>query len=176
MGKPSFIALCPTCAESAMSDIQALYKEIDRLHDLANKWASRAGEADGKWLSQIERAQSQLRQIAGLAKQTLDGKMADGEEWNTLNAIYWHAIDKAEPDELTKNSLNVCPKCGGPADNGHDREMPPNAYHCTRCDDRADARRYRWLKANHLQLGPDCWIRTGDDLDEAIDAEEKGNG
>lgn len=33
-----------------------------------------------------------------------------------------------------------------------------------------DARRYRWLKENHLQLGPDCWIRTGDDLDEAIDA------
>ena len=34
-----------------------------------------------------------------------------------------------------------------------------------------DAQRYRWLKENHLQLGPDCWIRTGDDLDEAIDAE-----
>lgn len=37
--------------------------------------------------------------------------------------------------------------------------------------DAEDAARYRWLKANHLQLGPDCWIRTGDDLDEAIDAE-----
>jgi hypothetical protein len=35
----------------------------------------------------------------------------------------------------------------------------------------ADARRYRWLKEHHLQLGPDCWIRTGEDLDEAIDAE-----
>jgi hypothetical protein len=33
-----------------------------------------------------------------------------------------------------------------------------------------DAERYRWLKANHLQLGPDCWIRTGDDLDDATDA------
>lgn len=31
----------------------------------------------------------------------------------------------------------------------------------------ADAKRYRWLKTNHLQLGQDCWIRTGDDLDEA---------
>jgi len=37
--------------------------------------------------------------------------------------------------------------------------------------DAEDAARYRWLKANHLQLGPDCWIRTGDDLDDAIDAE-----
>ena len=35
----------------------------------------------------------------------------------------------------------------------------------------SDAARYRWLKTHHLQLGPDCWIRTGDDLDEAIDAE-----
>jgi len=34
-----------------------------------------------------------------------------------------------------------------------------------------NAARYEWLKANHLQLGPDCWIRTGEDLDEAIDAE-----
>ena len=34
-----------------------------------------------------------------------------------------------------------------------------------------DAARYRWLKKNHLQIGPDCWIRTGDDLDDAIDAE-----
>lgn len=35
---------------------------------------------------------------------------------------------------------------------------------------RADAERYRWLKANHLQTGPDSWIRTGEDLEEAIDA------
>lgn len=36
---------------------------------------------------------------------------------------------------------------------------------------KCDALRYRWLKEHHLQLGPDCWIRSGDDLDEAIDAE-----
>lgn len=35
---------------------------------------------------------------------------------------------------------------------------------------REDAERYRWLKANHLQTGRDSWIRTGDDLEEAIDA------
>lgn len=34
-----------------------------------------------------------------------------------------------------------------------------------------DAARYRWLKANHLQTGTDSWIRTGDDLEEVIDAE-----
>lgn len=29
--------------------------------------------------------------------------------------------------------LNKCPKCGGPADNGHDRCLPPNPYYCTKC-------------------------------------------
>jgi hypothetical protein len=33
-----------------------------------------------------------------------------------------------------------------------------------------DAMRYRYLREHHLQVGPDAWIRTGDDLDEAIDA------
>jgi len=33
-----------------------------------------------------------------------------------------------EPD-LTK-----CPRCGGPADNGHDRSMPPAPYVCTKCE------------------------------------------
>lgn len=33
-----------------------------------------------------------------------------------------------------------------------------------------DAARYRWIKANHLQTGADSWIRTGDDLEEAVDA------
>lgn len=26
-----------------------------------------------------------------------------------------------------------CPECGGPADNGHDRCIPPNPYWCTKC-------------------------------------------
>lgn len=31
------------------------------------------------------------------------------------------------------DSLNDCPNCGGPADNGHDRCHPPTAYWCTKC-------------------------------------------
>lgn len=38
--------------------------------------------------------------------------------------------DTPEP----KVDLNVCPGCGGPADNGHDRCVPPNVYFCSRCD------------------------------------------
>lgn len=35
---------------------------------------------------------------------------------------------------------------------------------------RQDAERYRWLRDHHLQTGQDSWIRTGADLEEAIDA------
>ena len=33
----------------------------------------------------------------------------------------------------TVNDLTRCPNCGGPADNGHDREVPPNPYWCSKC-------------------------------------------
>lgn len=29
--------------------------------------------------------------------------------------------------------LSKCPKCGGPADNGHDRCLPPSPYYCSKC-------------------------------------------
>ena len=32
-----------------------------------------------------------------------------------------------------KPDLSKCPNCGGPADNGHDRCVPPNVYCCTKC-------------------------------------------
>ena len=47
------------------------------------------------------------------------------------------------------------------------KKAPPSAMAPT---DAKDAARYRWLKENHLQTGTDSWIRTGDDLEEAIDA------
>lgn len=32
------------------------------------------------------------------------------------------------------SDLSKCPKCGGVADNGHDRCYPPNPYLCTKCE------------------------------------------
>jgi hypothetical protein len=34
---------------------------------------------------------------------------------------------------LSQEALDCCPGCGGPADNGHDRCLPPNPYYCTKC-------------------------------------------
>lgn len=48
------------------------------------------------------------------------------------------ALAKAKPylerPVVADIDLNVCPGCGGPADNGHDRCYPPNPYYCTKCD------------------------------------------
>ena len=35
--------------------------------------------------------------------------------------------------EMERADLSRCPQCGGPADNGHDRSIPPNPYLCTKC-------------------------------------------
>ena len=32
-----------------------------------------------------------------------------------------------------KPDCSKCPKCGGPADNGNDRCVPPNPYYCSKC-------------------------------------------
>ena len=34
---------------------------------------------------------------------------------------------------MNKPNVYICPSCGGPADNGHDREYPPNPYVCKTC-------------------------------------------
>jgi len=34
----------------------------------------------------------------------------------------------------TTPGTTTCPDCGGPADNGQDRELPPNTYSCTKCE------------------------------------------
>lgn len=39
---------------------------------------------------------------------------------------------RGSPLKLRK-SLGVCPGCGGQADNGHDRCVPPSPYYCTKC-------------------------------------------
>ena len=36
--------------------------------------------------------------------------------------------------DLYDRDLSICPGCGGDADNGHDREYPPNVYYCTKCE------------------------------------------
>lgn len=36
-----------------------------------------------------------------------------------------------DPDE--EPSIDECPQCGGLADNGYSRSVPPEPYYCTKC-------------------------------------------
>jgi hypothetical protein len=60
----------------------------------------------------------------------------DGSSWYHSHSKRKICGDIAEPKkrEIPKVDINVCPNCGGVADNGHDRCYPPNPYFCTKCD------------------------------------------
>ena len=60
----------------------------------------------------------------------------DGESWLHAHSNLKMCGDIAEPieDVVEKPNINVCPGCGGPADNGFDRCYPPSPYFCTKCD------------------------------------------
>ena len=48
-------------------------------------------------------------------------------------------LKRSEDEEEGIPDLTKCPRCGGPANNGHDREFPPNPYLCTTCHILAEA-------------------------------------
>lgn len=41
-----------------------------------------------------------------------------------------------ERSEEVEPDIDKCPKCGGPADNGFDRCIPPSPYYCTKCEEK----------------------------------------
>jgi hypothetical protein len=55
------------------------------------------------------------------------GKTTLPEIEKAQNALRAALAQQAEPD------LSLCPQCNGPADNGHDRSIPPHPYLCTKC-------------------------------------------
>lgn len=68
--------------------------------------------------------------------------------------------------ELRKCQDTLLDTCGLAADLRERAEKAEQAAEEMRANDE----RWRYLKTHHLQTGPDSWIRTGDDLEEAVDA------
>ena len=54
-------------------------------------------------------------------------------------------IRAARAQGQAEQDLDTCPGCGGVADNGHDREFPPNPYYCTKCIEQAEQEPVAWL-------------------------------
>ena len=68
---------------------------------------------------------------------TLDanGHLADGEVC-TLFALKLALRESGAPwSGEAADDLSKCPRCGGDADNGHDRCYPPTAYLCGKCSE-----------------------------------------
>ena len=90
-----------------------------------------------------QRAIKKLCNLKGLCADALDALqeadeiMGVGEiqslwrqKWKVVIESLHTAVYQPEP---TDSELNTCPGCGGVADNGFDRCIPPNPYYCTKC-------------------------------------------
>jgi hypothetical protein len=98
-----------------------------------------------KELERLTNIEEAMEQICGLTTACNGGLLQN------VHAIAHLALDpegcadlaripKPDGDNLspTESDLSKCPKCGGPADNGHDRELPPNPYWCSTCSPKLD--------------------------------------
>ena len=56
------------------------------------------------------------------------GGSAEEDRQRALRAALEAGCDAPDID------LSKCPGCGGPADNGNSRDVPPAPYYCTKCD------------------------------------------
>lgn len=57
--------------------------------------------------------------------------------------------------------LTKCPGCGGEADNGHDRCMPPNVYYCTKCEEQPTNITQLISKRYEIRIIDDDWSTRG---------------
>ena len=65
---------------------------------------------------------------------TIQDALTHWDHWRCKGKIPGYETPVPPPiTEQPDQDLNECPKCGGPADNGHDRCLPPSPYYCTKC-------------------------------------------
>lgn len=56
----------------------------------------------------------------------------DGEIYHASKSFSTEAAARAAAEQQGPD-CSKCPNCGGPADNGHSRDVPPKPYYCTNC-------------------------------------------
>lgn len=109
-----------------------LKAEIERCHLALRKLANWNTYNDGT--IPIDSAERLIR----IALSAFDGettKSNDIGEWTDFVIPYDpEQLGKDVPTKNSEPDVNVCPNCGGPADNGFDRCVPPSPYWCTKCE------------------------------------------
>ena len=93
-----------------------------------------------------------LRKAAQQALEALEGKRYTACGWRSDCDKAITALRAALEEPVQEPNLSRCPNCGGPADNGHDRSIPPNPYFCTKCMAEPVQEPVAWLFTN-LQSG-----------------------
>jgi hypothetical protein len=91
-------------------------------------------------------------------------KLRSGEDEEATPQSAPKAAEPVEP----RRDLSKCPRCGGVADNGHDRCVPPNPYWCSKCSlaqaEQAAVTNIDALVTRFLSwrlpdsFGPDCYV------------------
>jgi hypothetical protein len=63
----------------------------------------------------------------------LEGHLRERERWLAQEQAEPKGGGRLPPPLQAEPDLSLCPQCNGPADNGHDRSIPPSPYLCTKC-------------------------------------------
>lgn len=172
-------AACPAPATEGLEKRLRDEDEITDLSTIGESGSLTHAEIDAVWNAVLDGLDTpiDIDKVCAQARRAIEA--ADAE-----------AALRRENESL-KVSLDIftapSPKmpCGHPDYLGYTKDDGKNIL-CFACqlavaerqlaDARGKALRYEWLRANHLQTGPDSWIRTGDDLDDATDEALVGRG
>jgi hypothetical protein len=65
---------------------------------------------------------------------TLDRLIAERQSKMAIGKARMAERQRLLDNEFEEVDLDTCPTCGGPADNGNDRCIPPSPYICTKCE------------------------------------------
>lgn len=108
--------------EAYKGQVEAGAVMIERLTKENAALQSSADDVYARLMPEVE----QLRDAVNCAH-------SEGFEWpaDPLATAIYVGPKPASPNDTP--DLDKCPVCGGPADNGHDREFPPNPYYCVKC-------------------------------------------
>lgn len=119
------VALCPNCHKVkhyGLWELKGMAHIVKKHLMKVNGWNKKDAEEyiAGCFELWSQRSAHQWKLDLSFLENEYDIKL-DAEE-------YYYIVE--EPD-ITK-----CPQCGGEADNGNDREVPPNPYLCTKCEEK----------------------------------------
>ena len=99
-------------------------------------WMMTEQDVQAKRIAELETENKGLIDKNKRLRRALDNVKIRGYELGQkeIHDMALAALTTDTEAEEEKPDITKCPNCGGPADNGHDRELPPNPYWCTKCD------------------------------------------